>query len=156
MKTKIQLQDSFSYYIWPAIVFLAIAAGIILFFAVQAAIRKRKNRADELPVIVQPANIYSIKPKYLARLAEILQQVNSNQITVKKAYFQVSDCIRGFIQEATGINAKSFTLQDARRMNMPVLERLMQEYYTPEFAYRSAGDINQTISNSREAIESWN
>lgn len=156
MKTDVKLQESFSYVKWPWIVLLAIAVAILLTLFVVFLIKRNKNSKKDTFKIVSPKDINSIKAKYLEQLSCIITEVNAGNIDIRTSYYKMSECIRGFIQEATGVNTKSLTLLDAKKMNMPVLERLLEEYYIPEFAYKSAGDINKSINNTRGAIEAWN
>ena len=39
---------------------------------------------------------------------------------------------------------------------MPFLTELIQEYYAPEFAKQSIGDIKQAIEKTRKVVEKWN
>lgn len=158
MKTDVKLQESFSYAKWPWIVLFAIGISIILAIVIIYFVKKikAKEKKEVIPEIIKPKDINAVKFKYLAQLDKISRDVNAELIDIRTAYLNISECIRGFIEEATGINAKSFTLLDARKLHMSVLEKLLEEYYIPEFAYKSAGDINKSIYNTGEAIKAWN
>ena len=42
---------------------------------------------------------------------------------------------------------QNYTLEEIEKLKMQVLYELVKEYYTPEFAKESIGDINSAIEN---------
>ena len=55
----------------------------------------------------------------------------------------------------TGKEVHTYTLEEVREADMPALEVLMEEYYKPEFAEHSAGDVIASIDKTKKAIETW-
>ena len=67
----------------------------------------------------------------------------------------MSRCIRGFVHAATGIRVQNYTLYNIERLNMPELYYLVAEYYAPEFARKSDGDVRTSLEKTRSLIERW-
>lgn len=72
------------------------------------------------------------------------------------AYQNLSKVIRNFVFEATHIKVQNYTLDDIRKLNMPILYELISEYYNPEFANISNGNFIYSIEKARGVVERWN
>jgi hypothetical protein len=121
--------------------------------------RKPKEKPKVVPpVIVKPApkNIWTIKEKYQALINQLKQDVEQNKITNRKAYQKLSSIIRNFIFEMTQIKVQNYSLDEIKKANMPVLTSLVEEYYDPEFAKESNGNIVESIEKTRLVIDRWN
>ena len=82
-------------------------------------------------------------------------QYDQGKLDVRGAYQRMSRCIRGFVHAATGIRVQNYTLYDIERLNMPELYYLVAEYYAPEFARKSDGDVRASLEKTRSLIERW-
>ncbi len=154
MKTTVNLQDLLSYSMLP----IYIAAGVIVLLVLCLVIihivrRPKKTRDNNIFV---PRSIAAIKKKYLSRLAKLMESVESNSIEIRIAYQKLSKIIRMFIYEATGIKVQNYTLAEIREQNMTVLAELVEEYYPPEFAKMSVGNIVESLAKTKKVIEEWN
>ena len=67
----------------------------------------------------------------------------------------MSMCIRKFVHAVTGIKVQNYTLGDIGGLNMPGLYNLVSEYYSPEFARKSEGDVINSLAKTRSMIEQW-
>ena len=114
---------------------LLLAAGIILWAVFRYRLRDRLRRPDA-PVIRRPteAEMAGIRRNFLNELTELEREFGSGKIRVRETYQRLSDLIRRFVGEMTGIHLQEYTLSDIRKLRMPVLTNLVQEYYVPEFA----------------------
>ncbi len=159
MKTTVELQEPFSYAIWPIIVIGIILAGYLIYLLIRKRMRLGKHKKAIEKVVVKQrtwADIAQIKANYIRELEKIKSDLCSNQLTTRDAYQQMSMCIRRFVYDVTGIKVQNYTLEDIRRLNMTVLEELIMEYYTPEFAKESMGNSMESIEKTKRAIEKWN
>lgn len=151
MQVASDLKPMFSY----SIIYIIITAIIIAILIVLLKFNfKRKKK--ETPIIVKNKNIYEIKNKYLELIDNLEIDVNENKITNRHAYQKLSSLIRNYIFEATGIKVQNYTLKDIKKINMPVLYDLVAEYYDPEFAIISKGNILNSLKKTRKVIERWN
>lgn len=157
METSVKLQEPFSYAIWPVIVLGVIVAAFLVYFII-VKVRKRKQEKPQIPVIMQksPEEIAVIKSKYIKELYQIENALKAEKISIRTAYQNMSVCIRKFVHAVTGIKVQNYTLQDIKVLNMPMLEELIAEYYAPEFALKSVGDVSNSIEKTKRVIEKWN
>ena len=80
----------------------------------------------------------------------------SGKISLRKAYQQISEAVRYFVFEVTGISTQNFSLSEIKNANIPGLYDLIEEYYEPEFASKTNGDFDSAISKARRIINEWN
>ncbi len=161
MKTTVKLQNTFSYALWPIIITGVVVGLIALYFIIPILYRKikgRKKKVKPAPVFVKPSvsQLDLLKKKYIAELYKIGDALNKKKINTRQAYQKMSSCIRHFVFDATGIKVQNYTLSDINALGMPILSELIAEYYTPEFAKHSYGNVGQSIEKARWVIERWN
>ncbi len=155
MQTSVNLQPPFSYSIYPIIVIIVILAGIGIYLL----LTRRKNPVvqEEMQIKeIEPKDLNHIKHKYIKRINIIEERLMKNKITVRAAYQGLSTIIRYFVYEVTNIKVQNCTLKDIEKLKMPVLSQLIQEYYAPEFAEKSIGNIKASLEKTRKVIEKWN
>ena len=154
MQTSVNLQDPFSYSIFFLIVVVLLFLIITIYFIMQ----KRKKTVVDIPIIREASfkDLKNIKHKYLKKLDKLGSKIDANKISIRIAYQSLSIIIRFFVYEVTNIKVQNYTLRDIKRLNMPVLYELIQEYYTPEFAMHSLGDTKSSLEKTRKVIEKWN
>lgn len=151
MQTSVKLQDPFSYSIYPIFIILAILIiyTIILFL-------KRKKKDNSKTILRKPViNLEKVKLKYIKKLQELEQKIDKNKISTRTAYQSTSIIIRHFVYEVTNIKVQNYTLAEIANLEMPELYELVKEYYIPEFAVQSLGDIKESIEKTRKVIEKW-
>ncbi len=160
MDTSVRLQDMFSHSKIPMLIVLGMITAILLFIVISLLIKRlkklRNNKRKPVVMEKKPVNVMEVKQNYLNRLMMIEVSYQRGECTVRSAYQNMSAIIRGFVEELTGIKVQNCTLQDIKFLHMPVLEELMEEYYSPEFAKKSEGDVMASIKRTRGAIERWN
>ena len=155
MQTYVNLQDPFSYSIYPIIItaVLLIAISIYLYILKN---KKQPNIEEIHEKEIKPKSLKHIKYKYLKKLNTIENKLENNKITIRTAYEGLSIIIRYFVYEVTDIKVQNYTLKDIEKLKIPILYELIQEYYAPEFAERSLGNVKASIEKTRKVIEKWN
>ena len=155
MQTTVELQNNFSYSIWPIIVVLL----LIILFTIYIFLKQRKQERTLISVeeikLLEPKNIEVIKKKYIKKIDLLENKIKAEKISVRVAYQHLSNIIRYFIFEVTDIKVHNYTLLEIERLNMPQLSSLIQEYYAPEFAKQSIGNIKVSLEKTRKVIEEW-
>ena len=132
MEVSVNLQEPFSYSIIPMIVIIILTFVIAIYIIVKACNKVRKEKT----------NITKIK-------------YENNNISIREAYQKLSSTIRYFVYEVTNIKVQNYTLQDIKKLDMPILYELVEEYYVPEFSEKSIGNIKLSIEKTRKVIEKW-
>jgi len=153
MQVSVKLNDMFSYSVLPILIIIIVIitiTGIII-------ILNKPKKANKLE-IKPPSykNLISIKNTYLNEITILLNNLNNNSITSRRAYQTLSLIIRGFVYEATNIQVMNCTLKDIASLNIPILYELVREYYEPEFSKNTKGNIVNSINKTKEVIEKWN
>lgn len=156
METSVKLQGLFSYSFFPILFIAIIVLAITIYLLIQSLKKKKEVVKIEDVQIIEPKNIKAIQNKYLKRLDNLSKKLELGKITIRVAYQGLSTLIRYFIFEVTDIKVQNYTLSEIEKLNMPFLTELIQEYYAPEFAKHSIGDIKQAIEKTRKVVEKWN
>ena len=161
MQTSVDLQDPMSYYLfWLILAIVAVAAVffIQIFFRVILREQLKRHREKKQPKVKPPKKkpLPVLKWEYMQRLAYLERGILGGAYSKRAAYQELSMLIRSFVNDATGIKVQNFSLQEIRRVGIPGLTALVQEYYEPEFAVSSMADIRASLFRTRKAIELWN
>lgn len=151
MQTGTELQAPFSYSLLPIILLF-----VALFLPLIIRLLKKYWPRNNNMVINTYTDSNMIKNKYLNMLDELDNKLDTKKISSRKAYQELSILIRSFVKEVTGIDVTTCVLSDIERMNMPIIYDLVKEYYSPEFARISIGNIRSSISKTRGVIYRWN
>ena len=77
-------------------------------------------------------------------------------INLREAYQLISESIRMFIFEVTDITTQNYSLIEIKKLNIPKLYELIEEYYEPEFSSKPSGDFEAAINKARRIIREWN
>lgn len=159
MQTTIKLQEPFTYSIIPLIITICFVLAMT-FYLIYLNIKKKKVRVedDHLKVIPEKniKNVPVIKDKYLEQLNSIEYKYTNNMIDLRKAYQLISESIRMFVFEITDITTQNYSLKEIKKLNIPDLYELIEEYYEPEFASKSVGDFGVSIEKARRVVKEWN
>ena len=153
---SVELQGQYSYSVIPLII---LGAAIILILVLLLAIWRAQaygNKPVKKKVRVRVKNIFQIKTQYLAKLDKLSKKVFNNELSMRKAYQALSKLVRKFAYEATGIRTDSYSLQEIKEMGRTELVELVEQFYEPEFAAKSEGNIENAIEKSKEVISKWN
>lgn len=165
MVTTVKLQETFDYSGWQtalavAIMLVALALAAYVVFVTVKALKKEKpvekKRAKKLRLT--PERIFVLKNQYVSQVQTLLKQYNAGKIDKRDGYQKLSNDIRGFIQEATGINVQNYTIKEVKAMGIRKLDLLMEEYYVPEFAEDEKAEDKDFVKSCNTAIgviRSW-
>ena len=157
MQTFVNLQEPFTY---SKIALLIICFLVILnsCYLIYLKTTKESHKKKEVKIIPEKniKNIPVIKSKYIKQLDSIEYNYNNKTIGLRQAYQQISEAIRLFVFEITDITTQNYCLAEIKKLNIPSLYELIEEYYEPEFASKSLGDFSNSINKARRVIEKWN
>lgn len=150
MNNQDLLRPPFSYSLTP-LIFILLGIGILLWILL------KPKKKEETPIIIKPPtkNLFEIKNRYQQEIQVLIENINNNKITNRKAYQSLSMLIRSFIFEVTQIKVQNYSLQEIKKVGIDSLTELVEEYYNPEFAKDSKGSIQESIEKTRVVIEKW-
>lgn len=158
MRTSINLQEPFTYSIIPLIIAIVLIILLTIYFILSKKKSKDKIEKSEVKAIPEKniKNLPVIKSKYLNQLASIEYKYTNKSIDLREAYQLISENIRLFVFEITDITTQNYSLAEIKKLNLPTLYKLIEEYYEPEFASKSIGDFSSAINKARRVINEWN
>ena len=163
MQTSVEVQDPFSYALWPIIVmvvvFVAGVTALVLFYyfkVLKKPARKVPKIKEAPPVVVKKRNPMEIRLDYLSRIDVVQRKYENNQIDARIAHQELSAIVRLFVNEMTGINIQTFSLSELKSTRFVSVTNLIEEFYAPEFALRADKDTRNSIEDARKVIQAWN
>ena len=137
---------------------LACALFVIALALAAFTIWKMKQERDALKGMqvknMTLAELNALKERYLqecSKLEETLHETND----IRMVYQRLSEISRMFVSEATGLKVQNCTLSQIRKMKLPQLREMVEEYYDPEFAVRSTGDVEGALAKTERMITRW-
>lgn len=150
MQIDTELREMFSYSI-----ILIIPLFLLIILLLVIILHKKKDIKNVK--IIQPSNknLIDIKNKYLYNIQILIEDLNNKKISERRAFQSLSRLIRNFVYEVTNIKVQFYTLEDIKKINMPILSRLVEEYYNPEFERTSKGNVLESIDKTKKVIENW-
>lgn len=154
MQISVALQNSFVFEIILLVILIIFILGMTIYFALKKSKKKQKEEIEIKEVNSKDKK--EIQKKYLKDLDKLSKEVEENKVNSREAYQKLSTIIRYFVYEVTNIKVQNYTLKEIKKINMPILYELIQEYYKPEFARQFLGNIKLSIDKTRKVIEKWN
>ena len=164
MVTTVKLQNPFEYSFW-----VILAAGILVFFAAALfigfiikiiCIRSMKRKKQPYPErAIGEATVMGLKGHYIRCVQDINYRYGIKNLSLRDGYQELSAVISEFVHAATGINVENLTAAEIKAMGIDKLDKLMEEYYVPEFAEDekiSGKDLSKSCNTAVGVIRSWN
>lgn len=157
MRTTVSLQEPFTYSLIPLVIFITIIIGLTIYLIFNKKKSDNNKENEEVKKIPDKniKDIPAIKNKHIQKLDEIENEFNNQKITLRKAYQLISETVRVFVFEVTDITTQNYSLAEIKKLNMPDLYDLIKEYYEPEFASKTVGDLEISINKARRIIKEW-
>lgn len=157
MRTTVSLQEPFTYSLIPLVIFITIIIGLTIYLIFSKKKSDNNKENEEVKKIPDKniKDIPAIKNKHIQKLDEIENEFNNQKITLRKAYQLISETVRVFVFEVTDITTQNYSLREIKKLNMPNLYDLIKEYYEPEFASKTVGDLEISINKARRIIKEW-
>lgn len=160
MPVSVELQDPYSYSIWPiVIVAIIIVASLVAIVLLTILFKIRKGPSKpKAPVtqIFKPKTLADAQREYLAKIAYVEQQHKEGKMDVRTVHQELSAIVRMFVYDVTGVQAQNFSLNELKAYNINPISKLIEEFYAPEFAERTDKQTEDSIRDAREVIYKWN
>ena len=156
METSVELQPLFTFSTWDivaAIAFVAIAVAALMI----ALHLKKKVQAPiaAVPQIVFHRPAPSVRARYIAVFDSLSAQVDAGKIDTRECCEQVSENIRKFASEMTGIDLSSSTLDELEDSGMPSISETVAACYGGEFPRIPEKKAHEAIDKAKKAVNTW-
>ncbi|MBO4458425.1 MAG: hypothetical protein J5802_11965 [Butyrivibrio sp.] len=165
METTVTLRPPFEYSPWVFLVGIAIFAAFLalVIWSLSKIIGPRKKKVEKNKFNVSPIrrNIgyqYIVKEKYIAQIQLLDRKYRNGKINQREGFQTLSLLIRGFVHDITGINVETATMRDVKKLGIRYLDKLMEEYYVPEFAEDGRAisrELSESCATAVGVIRSW-
>ena len=160
MHTSVNLQEQASYSVIPLlliILVLGLLTIILIFIYIKSPKKEVKINNKKVKEIPEKniKNIPVIKNKYLEQLDSIKYKYDHEMVDLRKAYQLISETIRLFVFEITDITTQNYSLSEIKKLDIPDLFDLIEEFYEPEFAKKSKANFEESYSNARRVVNEW-
>lgn len=154
----VPLQELFSYkLIWliTGLVLIAVAALVFSFFFRRW--RKLTRLAEAGLTMKKPAPLAVpvARMKYTRQLKRLEKALLAGTLEDRVAYQELSRIIRMFTHDVTHIDVQNFSFSEISAQNIPQLTELVREYYEPEFAKDTGGNIQEALQKTGQVISLW-
>jgi len=160
VESSVKLNGIFMYSTLP--IWLAAIALITVGVIILVSILSRKGEpAPRRVAAVRPrvpigTDRMRVKSRYLGLLKDLEYRLREGGIEFRPAYQELSKILRDFVKEIGGLDITRCTLSQIREKNIPVLTRLIETFYEPEFAVETDDDVFEALENVVKVIEGWN
>ena len=165
METTVTLRPPFEYSLWVLLVGIVIFAAFLFVFiwVLLRILGIERNQSDpsakkDNRFSISSGYQYIMKQKYIAQIQMLKNDYNNGKVSQREGFQRLSLLIRGFIHDVTGINVETATIRDVKKLGIKHLDKLMEEYYIPEFGedVRSTGrDFLSSLNRTLGVVKSW-
>ena len=160
VESSVKLNGIFMYSTLP--IWLAALALIIVGVLILVSIFSKKGEPVPRKLAVQRPRVpigidrSRVKSRYLGMLKNLEYRLREGEIGFRPAYQELSKILRDFVKEIGGLDITNCTLSQIREKNIPVLTKLIETFYEPEFAVETDDDVFEALENVVKVIEGWN
>ncbi|GAB3408158.1 hypothetical protein GCM10027515_25030 [Schumannella luteola] len=148
-----QVYDWFWWIILP--VFLLLLAAWIILSRVIAKRAARPVEAPPAPVIKRYVPPPDAGPKAFARIDRVRRQFEAGDIDTRDAHIELSEIVRDFGYQRTGIDARSMTLEELRESRLVPIADAVSGWYPIAFAPDADEDIGPALDSARGVVQAW-
>ena len=136
MKYSIDLQSPFSFSpYWYALGIALIVFAMLLRFGFNRLFAVKMLRRDCLRQVDKIENAYAKK-----------------EIDSRSVHQQMSQVVRRFVHDVTGLETETMVLEDLSRLGRPELTELIREYYEPMFARASFVNAGTSLMHGKSLV----
>ncbi|MDJ0319870.1 hypothetical protein [Pseudarthrobacter sp. PS3-L1] len=140
------------WWLWAGILLTALA-GAWLIGVLVATRKKRPGGNTPTRPLVVPTDL---KEQYLSRIASVQDAVHAGTLAQRTAHQELSLIVRGFIRDATGLDATRMTLAELRAGAQPDVADAIGQIYPGEFAAVPLVSVGVSAAAARTVVQSWN
>jgi len=142
-------------WMWCGAAVLALVAGwyVFVFATTRPPARSTAGRAHSRSALT---DLPGLKAAYLQRIRDVEQEAAAGNLDARAAHQQVSLLLRGFVRDATGVDATRMTHQDLARHPLPAAAHVIEALYPAEFGPGPLPSVAASAAKASEAVRAWN
>lgn len=129
-------------WVWAALAAVAVAVGYVA-----VVLLATRERGAEL---TGPERQEALRRGCLSGLDEVAGEVHTGALTARAGHQRLSELVRGYVEQASGLGARSMSLADLR-LQAPHLVEAVALMYPPEFAPDDDGRAQEQFDEALAA-----
>ena len=139
---------------WPLLGGFILLAIFLWAVVIWLATRAPEGRAG---VPLPPEAVSRLRTAALAEVDATERAVRAGERTARQGHHELSRIVRGFVAQASGLDADRMTAQELRARGPAHLARLIEAYYPRQFGVDEAEppQIRPAAGAAREVIGGW-
>ena len=144
MKYSIDLQSPFAFSpYWYALGIALIVLALLLRFGFNRLFAVKMD---------SPFRIDKLRRDCLRQVDKIENAYAKKEIDSRSVHQQMSQVVRRFVHDVTGLETETMVLEDLNRLGRPELTELIREYYEPMFARASFVNAGTSLMHGKSLV----
>lgn len=141
--------------VWPVLGGFILLA--LLVWAMSVWMLTRPPEAEDGSAPLPPAAVAKLRHDALAAVDAVERSVREGRTSARRGHHELSRVVRGFVSEASGLEADTMTAADLRRHGPARLAALIEEYYPRQFGATEADGpgFTRSASAARQVVGGW-
>jgi len=140
---------------WCGAALLALVAGWYVFVLTTTRTARRPEPAGRAQERSALTDLPGLKAAYLQRIHDVEQAAAAGMLDARPAHQEISLLLRGFVRDATGVDATRMTHQDLARHPLPAAADAVQELYPAEFGPGPLPSVAASAARASAAVRAW-
>lgn len=140
---------------WCGVALLVLVAGWYVFVLATTRTAWRPEPAGSAKGRSALTDLPSLKAAYLQRIRDVEQAAAAGTLDARPAHQEISLLLRGFVRDATGVDATRMTHQDLARHPLPVAADAVQDLYPAEFGPGPLPSVAASAARASAAVRAW-
>ncbi|MBT2568221.1 hypothetical protein J7I84_17275 [Arthrobacter sp. ISL-85] len=138
-------------WMWCGAALLALVAGWYVFVLATTRPAMRSNPGPRPALTQLPA----LKAAYLQRMRDVEREAAAGNLDARAAHQEISLLLRGFVRDATGVDATRMTHQDLARHPLPAAADVIEALYPAEFGPGPLPSVTASAAKAFQAVRAW-
>jgi hypothetical protein len=140
---------------WCGLLLLALVAGWYIFVLATTRAAKRPGPTGSGPVRAALTDLPALKAAYLQRIHDVEQAAAAGVLEARPAHQEISLLLRGFVRDATGVDATRMTHHDLVRYPLPAAAGVVEALYPAEFGPGPLPSVAASAAKASAAVRAW-
>lgn len=142
-------------WLWCGAALLALVAGWYAYVFASTRKAERSAQRSSKPGRSALTDLPALKAAYLQRINEVEEAAAAGHLEARGAHQQLSLLLRGFVRDATGVDATRMTHHDLARHPLPAAADVVQALYPAEFGPGPLQSVSVSAAKASAAVRSW-
>lgn len=137
---------------WCGAAILALVAGWYAYVWLSSRAAPASCPAPARPALT---DLPALKAAYLQRIQDAERDAAACTLDARAAHQQISMLLRGFVRDATGVDATRMTQQDLAQHPLPAAADAVEALYPAEFGPGPLPSVGASAARASAAVRAW-